>query len=173
MHTQLAHSRAQRGATLVVALVFLLVLTIAGVTAMRFSTFEERMASNSQFRNQVFQQAQNELRAQQLAFNTEPKFRQPLVNAMANKNNSKDAAEIAAIQNAALPATAGPAEAIAPLTGTVIASNSVRYVWEKPCEDGSSVERFVCVDFHMEARAELASGTYSWQAQGLTFQNTK
>jgi Tfp pilus assembly protein PilX len=30
--------RAQQGATLIVALVFLLVLTVAGVTAMRFST---------------------------------------------------------------------------------------------------------------------------------------
>lgn len=173
MHNLLTPSRTQEGATLIVALVFLLVLTIAGVTAMRFSTFDERMASNTQFRNQVFQQAQNELRAQLLAFNTSLEFRQPLLDAMANKNNSKDAAQIAAIESAALPATAGPAESITPRTGTVAASNTVRYVWEKPCEDGSSVERFICIDFHMEARAELDSGTYSWQAQGLTFQNNK
>lgn len=166
-------SRSQKGATLIVALVFLLVLTIAGVTAMRFSTFEERMASNTQFRNQVFQQAQNELRAQLLAFNTNLANRAPLLAAMAFKGSSKTAEEVTALKNVGLPATSGATVAITPITGTQSASNTVRYVQEKPCEDGSSVERFICIDFHMEARAELDSGTYSWQAQGMTFQNNK
>lgn len=60
--------QAQHGAVLIVALVFLVVLTVAGVTAMRFSSMEERMASNTQFRNQVFQIAQSELRYQLLEF---------------------------------------------------------------------------------------------------------
>lgn len=173
MRNLLTPPRIQQGATLIVALVFLLVLTIAGVTAMRFSTFEERMASNTQFRNQVFQQAQNELRAQLLAFNTNLANRAPLLAAMAFKGSSKTAEEITALKSVGLPATSGASVEITPITGTVAASNTVRYVQEKPCEDGSSVERFICIGFHMEARAELASGTYSWQAQGMTFQNNK
>lgn len=173
MHIPFAHSRTQKGATLIVALIFLLVLTIAGVTAMRFSTFEERMASNTQFRNQVFQQAQNELRAQLLAFNTNLANRAPLLAAMAFKGASKTAEEVTALKNVGLPATTGATVDITPITGTVAASNTVRYVQEKPCEDGSSVERFICIDFQMEARAQLDSGTFSWQSQGLTFQNNK
>ncbi len=60
--------RHQQGAVLLVALIFLVVLTVAGVTAMRFATIEERMASNVQFRNQAFQIAQSELRYQLLEF---------------------------------------------------------------------------------------------------------
>ncbi|WP_339080123.1 PilX N-terminal domain-containing pilus assembly protein [Pseudomonas sp. TMP9] len=166
LHTQ---SRTQKGATLIVALVFLLVLTIAGVTAMRFSTFEERMASNSQFRNQVFQQAQNELRAQLLAFNTNLANRAPLL--LAINQPAETSANLTALPM--LPKTSRLAQAVTPITGTLAASNTVRYTQEKPCDDGSSVERFICIDFEMNARAELESGTYSWQSQGITFQNNK
>src|SRR5690554_7337500 len=49
-YTTLFRSHFQRGASLIVALVFLLVLTAAGLTAVRFATLEERMASNAQDR---------------------------------------------------------------------------------------------------------------------------
>jgi Tfp pilus assembly protein PilX len=169
MRNLLTQPRTQKGATLIVALVFLLVLTIAGVTAMRFSTFEERMASNTQFRNQVFQQAQNELRAQLLAFNTNLANRAPLL--LAINQPTETSANLTALPM--LPKTSRQAQTIVPITGTLAASNTVRYTQEKPCDDGSSVERFICLDFEMNARAELESGTYSWQAQGMTFQNNK
>lgn len=166
MRNLLTPPHIQQGATLIVALVFLLVLTIAGVTAMRFSTFEERMASNTQFRNQVFQQAQNELRAQLLAFNTNLANRAPLLLAM-NKPAETNTASLG------LPITARQAQLVTPITGAQAAANTVRYTQQKICEDGSSAERFTCIDFEMNARAELASGTYSWQTQGITFQNNK
>ena len=53
----------QAGIALVVALVFLLVLTILGVTAMQSATLQERMAGNVRDRNVGFQAAEAALRA--------------------------------------------------------------------------------------------------------------
>jgi type IV pilus assembly protein PilX len=50
--------QAQRGIVLVVGLVFLLVLTIIGVTSLRTTTLEERMAGNLQQRTVAFQDAE-------------------------------------------------------------------------------------------------------------------
>jgi len=48
----------QRGIVLVVGLVFLLVLTIIGVTSLRTTTLEQRMAGNLQQRTVAFQDAE-------------------------------------------------------------------------------------------------------------------
>lgn len=48
----------QRGVVLLVALVFLLILTVAGVSAMRLANVEERMTGNFSQRNQAFQAAE-------------------------------------------------------------------------------------------------------------------
>lgn len=48
----------QTGVVLVVGLIFLLVMTIIGVTAIQGSTMQERMAANSSDRNAVFQGAE-------------------------------------------------------------------------------------------------------------------
>jgi len=55
--------RRQRGVALVVSLVFLLVLTIIGVTAMQSATLQERMAGNARDRNVAFQAGERALRA--------------------------------------------------------------------------------------------------------------
>lgn len=52
----------ERGASLVVALVFLIILTILGLTAMRVATMEERMSGNSRDRSLAFQAAEAALR---------------------------------------------------------------------------------------------------------------
>lgn len=52
----------QRGATLVIALVMLLILTLLGTTAMQSTTLEERMAGNTRDRNVAFQAAEAALR---------------------------------------------------------------------------------------------------------------
>ena len=166
----------QQGATLIVALIFLLVLTVAGITAVRFATFEERMASNSQFRNQNFQQAQSELRAQLLAFNTNLANRAPLLVAMGKATAPRDAADLLADPSLnALPATTKlPLGLTAKMeSGMVDAKNYVRYTQEKPCEDGSNVEKFSCIAFELSAQAGTADQAYSWQSQGITFQNNK
>lgn len=170
MRTQLnATHTLQTGATLIVALIFLLVLTIAGVTAMRFSTFEERMASNTQFRNQVFQQTQNELRSQLLAFNTNLANRAPLLAAM---NQPPETADNLALLPM-LPSSSRQAHLLTPFTGARAADNTVRFTRETMCDDGSSIPKFACIDFEVNAKTELDSGTYSWQTQGITFQNNK
>lgn len=53
----------ERGAALVVALVFLLVMTVLGVTSMRTTTLQERMAGNVGDNNLAFQAAEAALRA--------------------------------------------------------------------------------------------------------------
>lgn len=53
---------AQRGATLVVALVFLLILTLIGVTATQTSNLQERMVGNTLDVNRAFQSAEAALR---------------------------------------------------------------------------------------------------------------
>jgi type IV pilus assembly protein PilX len=52
----------QRGAVLVVALVFLLVSTVLGVTAMSSTNLQERMAGNLRDSNLAFQAAESALR---------------------------------------------------------------------------------------------------------------
>lgn len=51
----------QRGIALVVALIFLLMLTILGVSAMNTSALEGRMAGNTQENNRAFQGAESAL----------------------------------------------------------------------------------------------------------------
>lgn len=164
----------QQGATLIVALVFLVVLTAAGVTAMRFASVEERMASNSQFRNQSFQLAQSEIRAQLLAFNQNQAGLNPLHKAMGQ----------AEITDGALLLSLGlPSGAREPLTLDVImpqgqgidaANNNVRLADDdKSCNDGSSLDKFDCIKFEINTTANSASGTDSWQTQGLIVQINK
>ncbi len=61
----------QRGAVLVTALVFLVILTLLGITSMSTNTLEERMAGNAQDANRAFQAAESGLRA---AFNSDVAF---------------------------------------------------------------------------------------------------
>ncbi|WP_328985017.1 pilus assembly PilX family protein [Thiorhodovibrio winogradskyi] len=51
----------QAGVVLVIGLIFLLVMTIIGVTAVSNSTFQERMARNTSERKTVFQAAESAL----------------------------------------------------------------------------------------------------------------
>lgn len=52
----------QQGAALITALVFLIVLTIIGITAMQTTTMQERMAGNARDREIAFQSAEAMLR---------------------------------------------------------------------------------------------------------------
>lgn len=57
-----ARGRCQRGAVLVVGLVFLLLMTLIGVTAFSVATQEERMAGNARDRLRAFEAAEQALR---------------------------------------------------------------------------------------------------------------
>jgi hypothetical protein len=54
-----APPRAQTGATLIVGLVLLLVLTVIGVSGMNTATMEITMAANTQFQQDAFQAAED------------------------------------------------------------------------------------------------------------------
>jgi type IV pilus assembly protein PilX len=54
--------RSERGAALIVSLIFLLVLTLLGVGAMRTTNMQERMAGNLRDSNLAFQAAESALR---------------------------------------------------------------------------------------------------------------
>jgi type IV pilus assembly protein PilX len=56
------HRNAQRGAVLVIALLFMTILTILGVTAMTATTYEERLAGNARDAGTAFQAAEAALR---------------------------------------------------------------------------------------------------------------
>jgi hypothetical protein len=60
-------TQAQKGATLLVALVMLLVMTIIGISSMHNSTLEERMAGNVKEQYRAFQAAEMGMRAAEKA----------------------------------------------------------------------------------------------------------
>lgn len=65
MHSSHLIPATQRGAVLIVSLIFLLLLTLIGTTAMRNTTLQERMAGNTRDTNLSLQAAEAALRAGQ------------------------------------------------------------------------------------------------------------
>ena len=61
-----AHSGTQRGATLVVVLILLLIMTVLGLTILRGTSLEERMSANMRDRSLSFQAAEAALREGEL-----------------------------------------------------------------------------------------------------------
>jgi len=59
----------QRGAALVVSLLFLLIMTVIGVTALQVASLEERISGNLRSRNLAFQAAETALRTGESALN--------------------------------------------------------------------------------------------------------
>lgn len=59
----------QNGSTLVIALVFLLIITVAAVYSLESSTIQSRMVNNSLFTTLTYQECRNEQEAQLLRFN--------------------------------------------------------------------------------------------------------
>lgn len=165
---------SNRGSALVMSMIFLLVLTIAGVTAMRFATLEEKMAANSQASAHVFQQAQSEIRTQ---------LKHLATAAGRNQLNSLDYPTMPKEANSTtlkyMPETASQREYLAVAsteTSTNLISNindnrQIRFIRDGHCGDGSSIGKFICIDFEIEVEAELSNGVYSHQAQGFTFKN--
>ena len=167
--------RHQQGAVLLVALIFLVVLTVAGVTAMRFATIEERMASNVQFRNQAFQSALSELRYQLLALNQNLANRAPLL--VAREKGLFSALGATHPDRQANPdlLKIHPDSTLerSPLPNKM--NNNIQERWVRsttepgPCE--GSGQDFVCQDFEISAIATLPGGANSSQAMGINFIN--
>jgi len=62
MNPRFSSPPRQRGMALIVALVFLLLLTLLGLNSMQNATLQEKMSNSVQFRNQSFQLAEAALR---------------------------------------------------------------------------------------------------------------
>lgn len=168
-----------RGSALVMSMVFLLVLTIAGITAMRFASLEERMAANSQASAHVLQQAQSEIQTQLRHLATAAGRNQ--LNRLDHQNLkfSINGAENASELLKYMPSSASVVRPLA-AASTVTAANKIanindnrqiRFLRDGNCADGSSIGQFICIDFEIEVEAELENGVYSHQAQGFTFKN--
>ena len=61
-HPPMTRTPHQRGAVLIISLIFLLLMTLVGVTAMQGTTMQERMSGNMQDRNVAFQASEAALR---------------------------------------------------------------------------------------------------------------
>lgn len=171
----------QNGATLIVALVFLVVLTIAGITAMQFSTLEERMAGNSQSRNQTFQLTQNSIQANLRELNASLSGRVPLLAAMsAGKYNDGEGEypfklTAAQLEQLGLPQTATRAvdAPVAPDQGfSAIRRTHNPMLCEHDARNASG-QIIECSKFEIQTRSELGNGAYSDQSQGIIFENVK
>ncbi len=170
---------SSRGSALVMSMIFLLVLTIAGITAMRFASLEENMAANSQTSAYVFQQAQSEINTHLKYFATA---------GGRNRLNGLDyqalAKETEARKLKYLPATASKKTDLEAVPGSTIAAikdtkpnpeqgqdRQIRFLRDGHCGDGSSIGQFICIDFEFEVEAAVGNGAHSRQVQGFTFKN--
>lgn len=158
-----------KGSALIVSLVFLMVLTIAGLAAMRMASLEENMAANSQASGYVFQQAQSEIQTQLRYFasvqgrNALNALDYPTMDKETNANRLKFMPDSASRQ-------VGLTE-VAGLAVTDVSDRKLNFVRDGHCTDGSSVDQFICIEFEMEIEAELDNGARTKQAQGFTFKN--
>ncbi len=66
--------RRQRGATLYVALIFLILLSLLGIAGLQVAVLQERMASNYRATNMAFQRAEGLARAVEVQVNRDPRF---------------------------------------------------------------------------------------------------
>ena len=62
LYMRLTWANDQTGTALIVSLIFLLIMTLIGITAVRTTTLEEKMAGNMRDRNLAFQAAEAALR---------------------------------------------------------------------------------------------------------------
>ncbi len=104
---------SQRGAVLIVALLFLVILTVLGVTAMTAATFEEKMSGNTRDANVAFQAAEAALRDARRDINTIviPPFtaaRVPVISGASGFGNPTGTAGTCSGVGLCYPAAAGP-----------------------------------------------------------------
>ena len=80
------HMRRQRGASLLIALIFLVILAMLGVTAANVTTLQERMAGHTRDRDLALQAAEAALRDAQLRL-ADSTFRDAAVDYLATNRN--------------------------------------------------------------------------------------
>ncbi len=139
-------TNAQLGIAMLSALIFLTILTIAGITAARMATLEERMASNAQFQGQAFQVTLSELETQ--------------VDEVNSGNREPEMNSARATCNAVMPTAIAFAGANP--------NSSMRYIGERPVEN-ASLKDFSYYLFELNANTAMNSGATSNQSMGTRF----
>jgi len=129
MNTILTRSR-QHGAVLIVALLFLVILTILGVTAMTATTFEEKISGNTRDLNVAFQAAEAALRDARRDINgiVIPPFsapRNPPISGASGFGNPIGTPATCSATGLCFPAASGPTPAL--LNVNLTAAPSVNY----------------------------------------------
>ncbi|MFT0211621.1 hypothetical protein VQ643_03265 [Pseudomonas sp. F1_0610] len=156
----------QKGSTLIIGLVFLVIMMLAAATGLKFANFEESMSGHAQTKNYIFQQAQSELAFRLNSFNSSAKERDFLFEALQQPVDT----DIEILKT--LPGTSRAQVEIKNKSGLKdIRETKLRFVKDTSCGDGSSLDRFVCIDYELETKAVTESKVSSNQFQGLTFQN--
>ncbi len=108
--TRSFYSNKQNGAVLIVALLMLLLLTIIGISSMRGSTMQERMAGNMRDQSIAFQASETSLRRGELA------ARQMSISAIQNLTTKPDWANAEKLDGVPL----APKYRITPVPGVTI-----------------------------------------------------
>lgn len=85
-HAHTSARRQQRGAVLIIALVMLLLITMASIATIRLTTLDERMAGNSRDRDRALQAAEAAVRTclQRLTVNVPANYGGPVLSPLAS-----------------------------------------------------------------------------------------
>lgn len=150
MKTRIPAINRQRGATLVISLILLLVLTILGTSTMSTATMEMRMAANSQFMENAFQLAETGIETTIQGFNSTGNFPAP------------------GIPNCPPGATMpfGPATPVVALQGTH--RSGTGFCGQSPdFSGGSSLGKIDQFHYRIDAQGASRSGSASLNRQGF------
>ena len=143
----------QKGATLVVSLVLLLILTLMGISASENVNLQAHMARTSQFQIHAYQIALSEIKAQLLVLDTDIAS---LNSAAVNGTDAQTGDEIA-MQPQHFNQTVGYA-----------------YMGEGLPQTGYSVDTYIGRLFELNSRAQVNNtGVFSDQTQGLNYAGPK
>lgn len=145
----------QRGATLIVAVVILAVMTILGISAVSDNSMQSAMVRNNQLQMLAYNTALSEINAQIYEFNVELET-QKLLDAL---NDSEGLREL------------DPGEIYEQLRGTQFSQDvEITYLYEGPSWAGNEVGTFRELFYEIESDAILeGTSTRSDQVQGVSF----
>jgi Tfp pilus assembly protein PilX len=156
----------QSGATLLVSLVMLLVLTIIGVSSIEDLSLQNNMTRNSQFKMQAFNTSLSESEAQiPLLFNS--------IVTLQNAMNASDSIEPIANANLVMPSTANPflqTVRVIHIPVATDATDTTGFVQGGVVAGGYSLDAITKESFELNSIAELlSSGSKSNQLQGFRY----
>lgn len=138
-----------QGAVLVVSLLFLIVITVLGIAGLRNTTFEERMASNAQFMERVFQAANSEIEIKLDDLRDDLRgVNSPLIKALSPSNGAQTLTEAYSEAN---------------LVKTITLTHT-----QEGVAPGYSIGKVIGLYYELDVQANMASvGATSNQTQGI------